>query len=297
MGAGEIVAASPLGLISRFLRPAPPETRSGPLAIPPNYSVTVGRNPGAPGALDESYKEMRQLLLGSTVFDVQCQDLQKFNDAGGLFMRMAISYFVFAGVGMILAIISLALASSVEPCCVCIEKMPINLMGNTAWLIALILQICALAVWGGETDVAACVTSEGGAAVCDLGAAAALSITSIVFTLIATGSYCVFFTHKFIHDLREEKEREKGLREATERQRQPGVELEQQVEGGGRGGGAPRLSLIHLDLGPQRMGGTLRGAPTHQRRGRAIAQLGLLLKNRIIVNNRLNLKHHHCHKP
>lgn len=251
--AGEIASASPIGFSSRYLLASLPSVRAGPLAVPPTYSITVGRNPGAPGGLEDRYKEMRQILLGATVYDVHCQDLGKFKDSGSLFIRMAIAYLVFAAVGMLAAILSLALASRMEPWCMYMKRMPINLLGTTAWVVALVLQLSGLAVWGVGTDVAACVTSEGGAAVCNLGAAAALTIASMVFTLVAATSYCVFFVHKFIRDLGLEKEREQKLREASERHQ--AVELEHQEEG------FPEVQCHTFGPGAPQTGGALQLGP------------------------------------
>lgn len=198
----------------------------GPLADPPPYNVTFGRNPASPGGLSEKYVEMREQLLGPTIFDLHCKDLKEFKSSGALFCRMAIAYGVFAGVGMIAAIGSLALAPLKYRWSQHIKEMPMNLVGTVAWLVALVVQLSAIAAWGVGTDVAACVTQEGGAAVCPLGIAMALVIASLVFTLIATLSYSVFFTHKFIRDLglERDKQKEQEQHDAAER-RLPSVEL------------------------------------------------------------------------
>ncbi|KAL8435143.1 hypothetical protein Efla_006364 [Eimeria flavescens] len=193
--------------------------RKGPLANPPPYSVTVGRNPEAPGSLQPQYVEMREVLLGSTVFDVHCKDLVRFKDSGALFLRMMIAYFVAAGLGMLGAICALLLAPMTGPWCTYMKRMPINLLGTLAWIVALVVELSALAAWGVGTDVAACVTFEGGASVCRLGSGVGLTVASLVLTLVATLSYCVFFTHTFIKDLGLEKEKEQKLRQLSERRK------------------------------------------------------------------------------
>lgn len=210
----------PPSFMGRILKEKPKAVvvqRAGPLASPPPYSVTFGRNPGAPGGLEDRFVEMREILLGATVFDIQCGDLHKFKSSGALFIRMSIAYVVFAGVGMICAIFAIIVAPMTQPWCIYMQKMPINLLGTIAWVVALVLQLIAIAAWGVGTDVAACVTQEGGASVCNLGVATALTIGSLVLTLVATLCYSIFFTHKFIRDLGLEKEREQRLREASER--------------------------------------------------------------------------------
>ncbi|CDI76539.1 hypothetical protein, conserved [Eimeria acervulina] len=203
-----------------------PAKRRGPLANPPPFSVTLGRNPGAPGSLTQRYAEMREDLLGPTLFDLHCKDLERFKKSGALFGRMAVAYLVFAGVGMAAAAASLLLTSVGTAWAQRMQDLPVNLIGTVAWLVALVLQLCGLASWGVGTDVAACVTSSGGAAVCTLGSAAALAIGSLVLTLIATLSYCLFFTHKFIRDLGLEKQRENKraeMQEAEQQQNQPEI--------------------------------------------------------------------------
>ncbi|KAL8437410.1 hypothetical protein ACSSS7_001005 [Eimeria intestinalis] len=191
--------------------------RKGPLANPPPHSVTVGRDPQAPGSLEPQYVEMREILLGSTVFDVHCKDLGRFKESGALFMRMMVAYFVAAGIGMLGAICALVLAPRTSPWCTYMKRMPINLLGSLAWIVALVVQLSALAAWGVGTDVPACVTLEGGASVCKLGPGVALTVASLVLTVLATLSFCVFFTHTFIKDLGLEKEKEQKLRQLSER--------------------------------------------------------------------------------
>ncbi|KAL8446567.1 hypothetical protein Emed_005021 [Eimeria media] len=191
--------------------------RKGPLANPPPHSVTVGRDPQAPGSLEPQYVEMREILLGSTVFDVHCKDLGRFKDSGALFSRMMVAYFVAAGIGMVGAICALVLAPMTSPWCTYMKRMPINLLGSLAWIVALVVQLSALAAWGVGTDVPACVTLEGGASVCKLGPGVALTVASLVLTVLAALSFCVFFTHTFIKDLGLEKEKEQKLRQLSER--------------------------------------------------------------------------------
>lgn len=212
------------GFMTRMLQPVAdrPPQREGPLVDPPAYSLTVGRDPSAPGTLDNRYVEMRQVLLGATVFDLQCSELRKFMNSGKLFVRMTIAYFVAAGIGMLCALIAILSVTETSACCSRLQQMPINLVGTIAWVVALLLQLSAIAAWGLGTDVAACVTTEGGTAVCTIGVATALSIASLVMTLLATLGYSVFFTHTFIRNLGLEKEKVLREREESDHRRNSG---------------------------------------------------------------------------
>lgn len=218
--AGEEVQNAAKASMSRLLQVTVKDERpkrKGALASPPPYSVTVGRDPQAPGSLEPQYVEMREILLGSTVFDVHCKDLGRFKESGALFLRMMVAYFVAAGIGMVGAICALVLAPMTGPWCTYMKRMPINLLGSLAWIVALVVQLSALAAWGVGTDVPACVTLEGGASVCNLGPGVALTVASLVLTVLAALSFCVFFTHTFIKDLGLEKEKEQKLRQLSER--------------------------------------------------------------------------------
>ncbi|CDJ27712.1 uncharacterized protein EMH_0091790 [Eimeria mitis] len=204
--------------LQQVFSPSRHAERRGPLARPPPYSVTLGRDPGAPGSLTGKYAEMRGDLLGPTLFDVHCKDLEMFKKSGALFGRMAVAYIVFAGLGMAAAAASLLLTTLGSPWAQRVQDLPVNLVGTVAWLVALVLQLCGLASWGVGTDVAACVTDAGGAGVCALGSAAAIAIGSLVLTLVATLSYCLFFTHKFIRDLGIDKQRQEDKEKEIQQQ-------------------------------------------------------------------------------
>ncbi|OEH76142.1 uncharacterized protein LOC34620774 [Cyclospora cayetanensis] len=207
------------GFLPRQLQDSSEDTssREGPLANPPPFSVTLGRHPGVPGSLSGRYVEMREALLGSTLFDLHCKDLPHFLKSGSLFLRMMTGYIVFASLGMIAAIASMLLVPFNNSCVLKLKQLPLNLVGTVSWMVALIVQLSALTAWGVGTDVAACVTQEGGAAVCRLGSATVLAIVSLVLTLVATLCFCIFFTHTLIRNLGREKEKELHLREESER--------------------------------------------------------------------------------
>lgn len=210
--------ASQAGFMRRRLQGADLMTprRQGPLANPPPFSVSFGRNPGTPGSLDPRFVEMREMLLGNTLFDIHCRDLTKFKNSGAVFIRLATAYVVFAGIGLLAAIVSIGLSPLKQRWAMRLKEMPLNLLGTVSWLVALVLQLCAIATWGLGTDVAACVTQEGGAGVCRLGPATVVAIGSLVFTLVAAITYTVYFAHKFIKDLGIEK-KELEVREASGR--------------------------------------------------------------------------------
>lgn len=216
-----------VGFMPRWLQPAPAATaanaeaaqRRGPLENPPPFSVTVGRDPAVPGGLSPNYSEMRAVLLGPTIFDLNCKDLESYKTNGLVFVRLAVAYFVFAGLGMVGALFSILGAPSSAAASCRMKQMPVNVLGTLGWLVALVLQLAGLASWGIGTDVAACVTSEGGASVCRLGPAMSLAIGSLVLTLVSTLCFAAVFTHTHIRLLWGEKQQEPALRQQEQQHR------------------------------------------------------------------------------
>lgn len=163
------------------------------------FSLTIGRDPALPGGASEDLLSSRLSLLGPTVYDVNCRDLPALRDAGHTLLKIGFAYLAFSVLGVLSGILVLAYTSRRKVGG--IRMHALAWFGAGSWLVAVLLHLAGLAFWGSTTDVAACVTSEGGAQVCPLGNAAGAALVTLSFSILAAIAHFMYLAHRSLSKL------------------------------------------------------------------------------------------------
>lgn len=161
-----------------------------------SYRLTIGRDPAAAGGISGSLLESRKHLLGHTVNEVNCKDLLAFEKGGDTYIQLAVFLLLFLSLGIVLLILTLVFMEHKHPRCGCSGSNYTHGLALVCITMSCVLEGCSLGVWGAYTDVAACVSAQGGAVVCPLGAASLLSIVALVFQVAAITFYVLFLFKK-----------------------------------------------------------------------------------------------------
>lgn len=165
------------------------------------FQVVFGRDPAAAGNMTDNLARVRRALLGPVVYELNCRYLPDLKRAGEAFWSLVIPAFVFCSLGLLCGWLSTSwgkwvTGGNVPP------TFALKLLGSLSWAVSLILLVGGLGAWGTLSDVAACVSSSGGTAVCELGASSIIALTSLAFNLLATVWFALHFTDRHITELK-----------------------------------------------------------------------------------------------
>lgn len=165
------------------------------------FQVVFGRDPAAAGNMTDHLAKVRRALLGPVVYELNCRYLPDLKRAGEAFWSLLIPAFVFCSLGLLCGWLSTSWGKWVTR-----GNVPpifaLKLLGSLSWAVSLILLVAGLAAWGTLSDVAACVSSSGGTAVCELGASSIIALVSLALNLLATVWFVLHFTDRHITDLK-----------------------------------------------------------------------------------------------